>query len=86
MSAGHNSVDAGQLRALVERAERVNSERDALALDLRDIYAEAKSQGFDVPVLRKVIRKRAQIAKDRSKVEISDEIFDLYISAVGDAP
>lgn len=62
---GHNSGDApaesisaDRLRSLVERIERLEEERKALSSDIRDIYAEAKSAGFDAKVLRQVIRLR----------------------------
>jgi len=76
-------IAAGQLKSFVERLERVNAERDELADDLRDIYAEAKANGFDVKVLRHVIKVRAQDADKRSEFET---LADLYLAALGMLP
>lgn len=80
---GPGGFAAGQLRSFVERLERVNEERDELANDLRDIYAEAKANGFDTKVLRHVIKVRAQDADKRSEFET---IADLYMAALGMLP
>ena len=59
---GHNvgGIAAKRLRSIVDRIERLHEERKALSSDISDIYKEAKSAGFDVPVLRELIRKRAK--------------------------
>lgn len=79
---GHNSVDNSHLKSFVERIERTEEEIKALNEDKRDIYAEAKSNGFDVPVLKKVISIRRMYRDKRIEMET---ILDLYLSAVGDA-
>ena len=73
-------IAADRLRSLVERIERLEEERKALAGDIKDIYAEAKSAGFDVKVLRQVIRLRRQ---DQAEVEEQESLLDLYKRALG---
>lgn len=73
-------IAADRLRSLVDRIERLEEERKALGNDIRDIYAEAKSAGFDVKVLRQLIRIRKQEAAD---VEEQETLLDLYRRALG---
>ena len=73
-------VASERLRSLVERIERLEEERKALASDIRDIYAEAKSAGFDVKVLRQLIRIRKQEA---AEVEEQETLLDVYRHALG---
>lgn len=79
---GHNSggIAADRLRSIVERVERLEEERKALAGDIKDIFAEAKSAGFDVKVLRQVIRLRKQEPAD---VEEEETLRDVYCRALG---
>jgi uncharacterized protein (UPF0335 family) len=69
-----------QLKSLIERVERLEEEKAALAADIREVYSEAKGHGFDTKIMRKVIRIRKQDAAERSTEE---EMLDLYLSAVG---
>jgi uncharacterized protein (UPF0335 family) len=73
-------IAADRLRSLVERIERLEEERRALAGDIKDIYGEAKSAGFDVKVLRQIIRLRRQ---DQAEVEEQESLLDLYKRALG---
>ena len=73
-------IAADRLRSLVERIERLEEERRALAGDIRDIYAEAKSAGFDVKVMRQLIRLRKQ---EPSEVEEQETLLDVYRRALG---
>ena len=73
-------VAADRLRSLIERIERLEEERKALGSDIRDIYCEAKSAGFDVKVLRHIIRDRKQEAAD---VEEHEALRDVYRRALG---
>jgi uncharacterized protein (UPF0335 family) len=79
---GHNSstVNAAELLSYVERAERLHEERKSLAKDISDIYGEAKANGFDTKILKKVVALRAQ---DRDKRVEEETILDLYLSALG---
>lgn len=78
---GSNGIAADLLRSIVERIERVNSERDDLATDLRDIYAEAKSQGLDPKIIRQVVSFRR---KDASERQENATLLDLYLHALGE--
>ncbi|MBR6356304.1 MAG: DUF2312 domain-containing protein [Alphaproteobacteria bacterium] len=62
-------IDASRLRSLVERIERLEEEKRELQSDIRDIYAEAKSAGFDVKALRTVLKLRKMNAADRDEQE-----------------
>jgi uncharacterized protein (UPF0335 family) len=82
MSIGHNSEIGGQIKALVERIENIETEIKALNEDKRDIFSEAKGQGLDVAVLKKVIQLRRMDPAKRAEMET---ILDLYWSAIGEA-
>lgn len=73
----------GQILAIVERVERLETEITALNEDKSDIFKEAKSDGLDVKILKRVIAIRRQ---DPSKRAEEEAILDLYLSAVGVAP
>jgi uncharacterized protein (UPF0335 family) len=73
-------IAADRLRSLVERIERLEEERKALGSDIKDIYSEAKSAGFDVKVLRQLIRIRKQEPND---VEEQETLLDVYRRALG---
>jgi uncharacterized protein (UPF0335 family) len=72
----------GQLRALVERIERLNEEKKTISDDIKEIYAEAKANGFDVKILRKVIALRKKDAVERQEEEA---MIDTYIAGIGEA-
>lgn len=76
-------VAKDQLRSIVERIERLEEEKKAIADDIRDVYGEAKANGFDTKVLRQVVSLRK---KDQSEREEQDAIRDLYLSALGMLP
>lgn len=69
-----------QLKSLVERVERLEEEKTALAGDIREVYAEAKGQGFDTKIMRQVVRLRK---RDSSERDEQDALLDLYMSALG---
>jgi len=73
-------VAADRLRSLIERIERLEEERKALGSDIKDIFAEAKSAGFDVKVLRQIIRIRKQ---EPAEVEEQESLLDAYRRALG---
>lgn len=78
---GSNGVDSSRLRSYIERIERMEAEKVVIAEDIKDIYTEAKSTGFDVKILRKIIAIRKVDADKRREEE---EMIDLYMSALGD--
>ncbi len=73
-------IAADRLRSLIERIERLEEERKALGSDIKDIFAEAKSAGFDVKVLRQIIRIRKQ---EPAEVEEQESLLDVYRRALG---
>ena len=68
-------IAADRLRSFVERVEKLEEEKAALAADIRDVYAEAKGTGFDVKTLRQIIRLRKLDQSDREEQEA---LLDLY--------
>jgi len=76
-------VAAGQLRSFVERIERLEEEKKGIADDIRDVFAEAKGQGFDTKVMRQVIRLRK---KDTAERQEEEALLDLYMHALGMVP
>src|SRR3954468_13735571 len=81
--SGPGGVAGDQLRALVERIEHVEEEIKALTEDKKDIYAEAKGQGFDVKVIREVVRIRKKDAKEQDEAA---SLLDVYLHAIATAP
>lgn len=75
-----SSIDAGHLKAFIERIERLSEEQRALASDVKDVYAEAKGMGYDVKIMRKIVSLRRQ---DYHKRKEESEILDLYMSNLG---
>ena len=76
-----NSTAQGQLKSIIERIERLETEKAEVAEQIKEVFAEAKGNGFDVKILRKVVRLRKQ---DRAKRQEEDAILDLYLSALGE--
>lgn len=79
---GHNSTRFAkdQLKAFVERIERLEEEKKTISDDIRDVYAEAKGSGFDVKALRAIIRRRKQDAQAAAEHEL---IVETYMNALG---
>lgn len=73
-------ITAEQLKSYIERVERLEEEKAALAEDIREVYAEAKGNGFDVKIMRQIVRLRKMDADDRSEQEA---ILDTYKAALG---
>jgi len=69
-----------QLKAFVERIERLEEEKKAIADDIRDVYAESKANGYDTTALRAVVRLRKQDAQERNERQL---ILDTYMNALG---
>lgn len=74
------TVAADQLRALIERIERLEEEKRNIADDIKDIYAEAKGNGFDTKAIRAIVILRRQ---DKAEREEAETILDLYKAAIG---
>lgn len=76
-------VGRDQLRALIERIERLEEEKKAISEDIKEVYGEAKGGGFDVKIIRQVVRIRKLDANDRMEQEA---ILDTYMHALGMVP
>lgn len=77
---GHNSVSKDQLKSIIERVERLEEDKAAIATDIKDVYAEAKGNGYDTKALRAIVRYRKEDAQDRAEREA---IFETYLNALG---
>nr|WP_208111133.1 DUF2312 domain-containing protein [Maritalea mobilis] len=77
---GQTSIAREQLRAYVERIERLEDEKKSISDDIRDVYAEAKGNGYDVKAMRQIVKLRKQEAHERQEQEA---ILDLYKHALG---
>jgi len=75
-----NSIDAGALKAFIERVERLESKKRSLAEDITDVYSEAKGSGYDVKIMRKIVALRRL---DHWKRKEEEEILDLYMTNLG---
>ncbi len=77
------AISNGQLKAIVERIERLEEEKKTIAGDIKEVYSEAKGNGFDIKILRKIISLRKLDADERQEQEA---IIDLYMAALGMQP
>ena len=75
-----NTTAQGRLKSFIERIERLEEDKAAVSNDMKEVFAEAKGEGFDVKILRKVIRLRKQ---DKVKREEEEALIDLYLQAIG---
>ena len=75
-----NSTAQTRLKTIIERIERLEEEKAGIANDIKEVFAEAKGEGFDVKILRKVVRIRKQ---DKAKRQEEEALIDLYVSAIG---
>ena len=82
-STVQTAVAQGQLRSLIERIERLEEEKKALSADIREVYAEAKANGFDTKIVRKVVAIRK---KERHEREEEEAMIELYLNALGMLP
>ncbi|NCO04491.1 MAG: DUF2312 domain-containing protein [Alphaproteobacteria bacterium] len=83
--SGDKSDDVGgvagkRLKSFLERIERLEEEKSALAEDIRDVYAEAKSAGFESKIMRRIIKLRKMEVEKRRE---EDELLELYMAAIG---
>jgi uncharacterized protein (UPF0335 family) len=77
---GHNGIAGDRLRTFVERIERLEEEKAALTVDIREVYAEAKGNGFDTRIMRRIVKDRRAEAQD---IQDFEEMLDLYRHALG---
>lgn len=73
-------IAGDQLRSLIERIEKLDEEKSALSSDIKDVYAEAKGCGFDVKIMRQIVRERKM---DKDDLDEAATLLDLYRKALG---
>jgi uncharacterized protein (UPF0335 family) len=78
---GHNGVQGDQLKSLIQRIERLEEEKKTISDDIREVYAEATSNGYDARIVRKVVAIRKRDYNERMEEET---LIDLYLGAVGE--
>ena len=81
--ADTGGVAGAQLRAFIERVERLEEEKKTISDDIKEVFAEAKANGFDTKVMRQIVRIRKQDTAERQEQEA---LLDLYMHALGMAP
>jgi uncharacterized protein (UPF0335 family) len=79
-AASATAFAVSQLKSIIERIERLEEEKKAIAADISDVYAESKGNGYDVKALRKIIRLRKQDPNERQEEE---SILETYLQALG---
>ena len=77
---GHNSVADDQIKSIVSRVQHLEDEAAAVKEDLKQVYSEAKGNGFDVKIIKKLVRLLKQ---DRAKLQEEKAILELYAAAMG---
>ena len=77
---GHNSIAKDQIKSIIERVERLEEDKAAISSDIKDVYSEAKGNGFDVKALRRIVSLRKQDPDKRAEQEA---ILDTYMHALG---
>lgn len=82
-TVNHGGVSGAMIRSYIERVERMEEEKQAIADDIKEIYAEAKGNGFDTKILRLIVRRRKMDAAERAEQEA---LLDTYEHALGMAP
>jgi uncharacterized protein (UPF0335 family) len=79
--ATDKGISAQRLKSFIERIERLEEEKKALAADIKEIYTEAKSAGFDTKIIRQVVRIRKMDKADRQEQEA---LLEVYLDAIGE--
>lgn len=79
-NANHGAIDNAQLISIIERIEKLNEDTAAIAADIKEVYSEAKSAGYDVSAIKKCIALRK---KTQEEIEIEDGLLCLYRDALG---
>ena len=80
VTSGSGEVSAERLRSFIKRIEKLEEDKAAVSEDLKEVYAEAKGGGFDVKIIRQIVRlRKIELEKRRE----ASELLDLYMSAIG---
>lgn len=83
MVTNYGGIEGSHLRQYIEKIEKLEEEKKSIAEDMKEVFAEAKAQGFDTKIMRKVISLRKMDAADR---EEQDTLLDIYCHALGMIP
>lgn len=83
MKARAGGVAVDQLKSIIARVERLTEEKEGIAADIRDVFAEAKGNGYSVPALRAIIKMRKKDASEREEEEL---VLDTYLHALDMIP
>ena len=86
MTMGSNSVNAVRLQSITERIERCEEQKAEIAGDIKELYSEAKSAGYDTKVLRKAIARRRMDAADREEQDALLEVYERALGPYRDTP
>ena len=76
-----NDTAQGALRSIIERVNRLEEDKEAVMADMKEVYAEAKGNGFDTKIIKKVVRL---LKMDRAKRQEEEALIDLYMAAAGE--
>lgn len=81
--AGHNvgGIAGDRLRAFIERVERLEEEKRTIASDIKEVYAEAKGNGFDTKIMRQLVKERQ---RDKDDLDEEQTLLEIYRKALGD--
>lgn len=77
---GHNGIVGDQLRSIIERVERLEEEKAAIASDIKDVYAEAKGNGFNAAIIKQLVKERKL---DKAERDEREALLTLYREALG---
>jgi uncharacterized protein (UPF0335 family) len=86
MAEGHNSIAGDELKRYIERIERLREQQKALKEDEKEVFAEAKGRGFDVKIMRQVIKRRARNKDDIDEEETLIELYERALGQLKDTP
>jgi uncharacterized protein (UPF0335 family) len=78
------NIDAGHLESFINRIERLDEEKTAIATDIKEVYAEAKSMGYDVKTMRQIVKLRKMNPADREEEEYLLDIYKRALNLVGE--
>lgn len=78
------NIDAGHLESFIERVERLEEEKQAIATDIKEVYAEAKSMGYDVKTMRQIVKLRKKDPADREEEEYLLDVYKRALNLVGE--
>ena len=82
MTESSGEISSERLKSFIKRIEKLEEDKAAVMEDIKDVYAEAKGTGFDVKIIRQIIRLRKVKVEERREME---ELLELYMAAIGEA-